>query len=75
MSCSTARRKSASRRALDEIGIYEIEAGTVASSEEVSPGDRRDLRGMGLKAKISVLCRGLEDDIDNAARLGVWGFD
>ena len=59
-------------RALDEIGIYEIEAGTVASSEE----DRlaiAEMCRMGLKAKISVLCRGLESDIDDAAKLGVWG--
>ena len=59
-------------RALDEIGIYEIEAGTVASSQE----DRdaiAEMVGLKLDAKISVLCRGLEQDIDQAAALGVWG--
>lgn len=59
-------------RELDEIGIYEIEAGTVASSQE----DRDAIKAicqMRLKAKISVLCRGLTDDIDQAAALGVWG--
>lgn len=59
-------------RALDKIGIYEIEAGTVASSDE----DRQAIVEMcriGLRAKISVLCRGLEGDIDLAQKLGVWG--
>ncbi len=59
-------------RALDEIGIYEIEAGVVASSAE----DRlaiSDICALDLRAKISVLCRGLEADIDDAAKLGVWG--
>ncbi len=59
-------------RALDAIGLYEIEAGTVASSE----ADREaiaDMVGMKLNAKISVLCRGLVADMDLAAALGVWG--
>ena len=59
-------------RALDDLGIYEIEAGTVASSDE----DRAAVSEMcriGLRAKISVLCRGLAADIDQAAALGVWG--
>ena len=59
-------------RALDGLGIYEIEAGTVASSEE----DRlamTDMVKLGLKAKISALCRGLNADMDQAAGLGVWG--
>ncbi|WP_165602071.1 hypothetical protein [Methylobacterium indicum] len=59
-------------KALDEIGIYEIEAGTVASSQE----DRdaiAEMVGLNMTAKISVLCRGLEQDIDQAHALGVWG--
>lgn len=59
-------------RALDRLGVYEIEAGTVASSDE----DRAAIRSIvdaGLDAKISVLCRGLVQDIDLAAELGVWG--
>ena len=59
-------------RALDGLGIYEIEAGTVASSEE----DRDAIAEMcrlGLRSKISVLCRGMTADIDQAASLGVWG--
>jgi isopropylmalate/homocitrate/citramalate synthase len=58
-------------RALDSLGIYEIEAGTVASSEE----DRKaiaDMCQLGLRSKISVLCRGITSDIDQAAALGVW---
>lgn len=58
-------------RALDLLGVYEIEAGTVASAEE----DRKavaDMCAAGLKAKISVLCRGIPADIDLAAELGVW---
>ena len=59
-------------RALDSLGIYEIEAGTVASSEE----DRSaiaEMSRLGLRSKISVLCRGIIDDIDQAASLGAWG--
>ena len=59
-------------RALDELGIYEIEAGTPASSEE----DREaiaDMCRLGLKAKISVLCRAMTADIDQAVALGAWG--
>ncbi len=59
-------------QALDGIGVYEIEAGTVASSQE----DQEAIAAictLGLSAKISVLCRGLEADIDMAADLGVWG--
>jgi len=64
--------KVAIARSLDELGIYEIEAGTVASSEE----DRlaiTDMCRLGLTSKISALCRGLNDDMDVAADLGVWG--
>ncbi len=59
-------------RALDDLGIYEIEAGTVASSEE----DRLAIAEMcklGLTSKISALCRGITGDMDQAADLGVWG--
>ncbi len=64
--------KVAIARALDDLGIYEIEAGTVASSEE----DRQamaEMCGLGLNAKISALCRGLNIDMDQAVALGVWG--
>jgi isopropylmalate/homocitrate/citramalate synthase len=59
-------------RALNSLGIYEIEVGTVASSEE----DRlavAEMCRLGLKSKISALCRGMNADIDQAAALGVWG--
>ncbi len=64
--------KIAIAKVLDAMGIYEIEAGTVASSEE----DRAaiaEMVSLGLKAKLSVLCRGLNKDIDLAHDLGVWG--
>jgi len=64
--------KLAIARALDALGLYEIEAGTPASSEE----DREaiaEMCALGLQAKISVLCRALTADIDQAASLGVWG--
>ena len=59
-------------RLLDALGVHDIEAGTVASSEE----DRDAIRAMveaDLKAELTVLCRGLEKDIDLAAELGVRG--
>ncbi len=58
-------------RALDRLGVYEIEAGTPASSEE----DRQaieEIVAAGLKAKISALARGRRDDIDLVARTGAW---
>lgn len=64
--------KIAIAKALDAIGIYEIETGTVASSNE----DRaaiEEIAALGLEAKTSVLCRGLNADIDLAHSLGVWG--
>lgn len=59
-------------KGLEALGVYEIEAGTVASSYE----DREaiaEIVKLGLKAKVSVLCRGLTSDIDLAEELGVWG--
>ena len=59
-------------QALDALGIYEIEAGTPASSEE----DRKaveEICHLGLRARVSVLCRALVTDIDQALSLGVWG--
>lgn len=58
-------------RALDRLGVYEIEAGTPASSAE----DRQaieEIAGAGLKAKISALARGRRDDIDLVAQTGAW---
>jgi isopropylmalate/homocitrate/citramalate synthase len=59
-------------RAMDDLGIYEIEAGTPASSEE----DREavaEICRLGLQAKISVLCRAVNNEIDMALDLGAWG--
>ncbi|CUA90669.1 Isopropylmalate/homocitrate/citramalate synthases [Chelatococcus sambhunathii] len=57
--------------ALDRLGVYEIEAGTPASSDE----DRQaieEIAGAGLKAKISALARGRRDDIDLVAKTGAY---
>lgn len=64
--------KVAIARALDSLGVYEIEAGTVASSEE-DRAAMAEMCGLGLKAKISALCRGINADMDQAVALGVWG--
>ena len=59
-------------RALDDLGVFEIEAGTPAISEDDATAVAR-ICGLALSAKISVLCRAKESDIDAAAELGVWG--
>lgn len=59
-------------RALDELGIHEIEAGTPASSEEDREATAEICR-LGLHAKISALCRAVTSEIDLAVALGVWG--
>lgn len=59
-------------RALDSLGVYEIEAGTPASS----PEDRSAVEAIaasGLKAKISALARAKREDIDLVAACGAWG--
>lgn len=56
-------------RALDRLGVYEIEAGSPMSCEE----DRlavEEIASAGLKAKISALARGLRKDIDVVADTG-----
>lgn len=58
-------------RALDRLGVYEIEAGTPVSSDE----DRlaiEEIAAAGLTAKISALARGRKDDIDLVAKCGAW---
>lgn len=59
-------------RALESLGVYEIEAGTPASSQEDADAIA-EIVGLGLSAKISVLVRSRQDDIDQAKTLGVWG--
>ena len=64
--------KVAIARKLDELGVYEIEAGTPASSRE----DRDAVEAIaaaGLKAKISGLARARRDDVDELAAIGCWG--
>jgi isopropylmalate/homocitrate/citramalate synthase len=59
-------------KALDDLGIYEIEAGTPAISEEDQEA-MAEICKLGLRAKISGLCRAVAGDIDLAMSLGVWG--
>ena len=57
---------------LDELGVYEIEAGTPASSRE----DRDAVEAIaaaGLTAKVSALARARRDDVDELAAIGCWG--
>ena len=64
--------KVAIARKLDELGVYEIEAGTPASSRE----DRdavETIAAAGLKAKVSGLARARRDDVDELAAIGCWG--
>jgi len=66
-------QKLALARALDEVGIQEIEAGMPAVSQE----ERENIRAIanaGLKAKIIALCRTIKSDIDLAIDCGVWGI-
>ena len=64
--------KLAIARALDALGVYEIEAGTPASSKE----DREaveTIAAAGLSAKVSALARARRDDVDELAAIGCRG--
>lgn len=57
---------------LDEAGVQYIEAGFPPVSEQ----DRESIKAikaLGLKAKITCLCRAMRSDIDMSADCGVWG--
>ncbi|MCC6949717.1 MAG: homocitrate synthase [Bradyrhizobiaceae bacterium] len=59
-------------RALSDLGVYEIEAGTPASTKE----DRNAVEAIaaaGLAAKVSALARPRHEDIDDIAKCGCWG--
>ena len=59
-------------RLLDEVGVQYIEAGFPPVSEQ----DRESIRvisSLGLQAKITCLCRAMQQDIDMSADCGVWG--
>ncbi len=67
----TVEDKMRIARALDEVGVYEIEAGTPVQS----PEDREAVEAIvqaGLKAKISALARARKDDVDLVAKTGAW---
>ncbi len=58
-------------KALDRLGVHEIESGMPAVSKE----DREAVEAiaaLGLNAKISVLARAIKDDVDVAADCGAW---
>lgn len=58
--------------ALDDVGVYEIEAGTPVQS----PEDRAAVEAIahaGLRAKVSALARARIDDVDLVAQTGCWG--
>jgi isopropylmalate/homocitrate/citramalate synthase len=58
--------------ALAELDVYEIEAGTPASS--VADADAvREICRLNLGPRVSVVCRAKVEDVDLAASLGVWG--
>ncbi|MBW2307782.1 MAG: hypothetical protein JRG73_12715 [Deltaproteobacteria bacterium] len=60
-------------RLLDEVGVQYIEAGFPPVSEQ----DRTSIKaisGLGLKARITCLCRAMRSDIDMSADCGVWGI-
>jgi isopropylmalate/homocitrate/citramalate synthase len=68
----TVEDKITIARALDDIGVYEIEAGTPVQS----PEDREAVEAIahaGLRAKISALARARKDDIDLVQQTGAWG--
>lgn len=68
----TAEDKLEIAHALDDLGVYDIEAGMPSSSTE----DRKAVEaiaGAGLSAKVSALARARRDDIDQVAACGAWG--
>jgi isopropylmalate/homocitrate/citramalate synthase len=69
----TADEKIDIARALDRLGVYEIEAGTPA----VSPDDRKaveTIAGLGTAAKVSALGRATLDDVRLVKATGAWGI-
>lgn len=60
-------------RQLDKLGVYEIEAGMPAVSDEDSKAIS-DIVNLGLKSKISALARAMPDDIKLVKDLGIWGI-
>ena len=65
--------KVAIARELDLVGVDRIEAGMPAVSEEDESAVKEIVR-LNLRAKIMVLCRALQADIDKAVDCGVWGI-
>lgn len=68
----TVADKVAIAKALDAAGVYDIEAGTPASSGEDEEAVRQ-IVACGLKARVSALARARKDDIDLVASTGATG--
>jgi isopropylmalate/homocitrate/citramalate synthase len=68
----TKESKLSIARALDDVGIQQIEIGMPA----ITPVEKEASEAiveLGLNAKLTALCRARKDDIDLASSLGVWG--
>jgi isopropylmalate/homocitrate/citramalate synthase len=59
-------------RELNALGVYEIEAGTPASSRDDCDAVEK-IAAAGLRSKISALARARRDDIDRIVACGCWG--
>jgi isopropylmalate/homocitrate/citramalate synthase len=60
-------------KALDDLGIQELEVGMPAVSQE-EKANIQAVANAGLKAKTVALCRTIKSDIDLAMECGVWGI-
>jgi isopropylmalate/homocitrate/citramalate synthase len=69
----TSEEKIRIARALDELGIHQIEAGMPAVSPEEQKTITRIAKG-GHRAKILAFCRARKEEIQIARDCGVWGI-
>jgi methanogen homocitrate synthase len=59
-------------KTLDEIGVYGIEAGMPAVSED-DFNAVKEIANLGLNTKVKCFCRAVKSDIDLALKADVWG--
>ncbi|MBP1932173.1 homocitrate synthase/isopropylmalate synthase family protein [Ammoniphilus resinae] len=59
-------------KALNELGVDEIESGMPSVSEDDAEAVKR-IVSLGLDSKVTALCRAIKSDIDTAYQAGVWG--
>ncbi len=69
----TGEEKLRIAKALDELGIHQIEAGMPAVSQE-EQRTMTKIAKAGLRAKILAFCRARKDEIQIASECGVWGI-